>query len=480
MAGVVSRLEGETMKILLWVCAVALLVISTSEAKVKPKNFASTTVGRSAIALDAAGLPHVAYQGTDHHLYHARFDGKKWWRELVDGTSDCGGDNAIIIDSQGHIHIIYGANRTIYTHTLVHAYFNGSAWQIVDLPVDGSAPQLALDAAGHPRILYLSGTSAPWTYRYGQYDGSEWEFEDTGLPWSWYSSGFALDADGDAHISYSVNGTGCFYATNKSGSWEPTQLAPNGGSATAIALDSTGKPHVVLGVGGALVYYNYDGTNWNHETMVDFNDADPRIQANIETVIAMAMDANDRAQIIAPVYLTSGNRYVDVSVFVYDDGAGWNGLLVDQKNTGFYPSIALDTNGVPYITYCGQSESGRAKTKWARIALSDLTGVWTNVSVSGTTVTGTLMVTNHGLDQSAKTIASLWLSDDSVLTTNDTPLVTYVKIKSLKPGASVAIPVKATYSGTLTGKYLIAVIDPNSETADRNFLDNLVPVLLGP
>jgi len=54
-----------------------------------------------------------------------------------------------------------------------------------------------------------------------------------------------------------------------------------------------------------------------------------------------------------------------------------------------------------------------------------------------------------------------------------------LKVKSLKPGKSVAIPVKFEYTSTLGGKQLIAVIDPDLKTADRNPLDNLLPVLLG-
>jgi hypothetical protein len=168
-------------------------------------------------------------------------------------------------------------------------------------------------------------------------------------------------------------------------------------------------------------------------------------------------------------------------VFVFDDGVGWNGLLVDPKNTGYYPSMALDSNGVAYVTYCGDLVDDRgAKAKWARIALSDLTGAWTNVSVAATTVTGTLNVTNQGLEKSAKTIALLWLSDDATLDAGDTLLPVALKIKSVKPGGTIAVSVRFQYDGSLAGKQLIAVIDPGMSTIDRNVLDNTIVVPLGP
>jgi hypothetical protein len=467
------------MKILFRLCVVIFLATTLTgvvESKVKTRNFGKSPQTTASVAIDPSGFLHVAYMDVHHSLYHARFDGRTWLRELIDTNQYY--ENSMAIDSLGRIHILYGAERyngSTWTYPLVHAYFNGTSWQVTDLPVSGHHPSVVLDADDHPHVLFN------FSSQYGVFDGTNWEFEATGVSGGWASDGLALDADGHAHISYSANYLGCFYASNKSGTWESTMLVSNTSAATAIGVDNNGRPHVVTGAEGTLVYHSYDGTNWTNEPMVDFNDADPRIQASIESTIAMAMDANGRARIMVPVYLTTGNAYAEISVFVYDDGAGWNGLLVDKKNTGLYPSIALDTNGVAYVTYCGLLRNDRnTTTKWARIALSDLTGTWTNVSVTGATVTGMLNVTNQGLEKSAKTIASLWLSDDATLTTNDTSLLVSVNIKPLKPGASVAVPVKVTYSGALTGKYLFAVIDPNAVTADRNFLDNLVPVLLAP
>lgn len=201
------------------------------------------------------------------------------------------------IDSQGHIHIVYGAeriNQSGATYPLMYAYYDGNTWHINELQVSGVNPRIALDAAGRPRVLFRDNAA----YRYAAFNGTSWEFEDTGLPWSWYSDGFALDAEGHAHISYSVNYSGSFYATNTSGSWEATQLSTGNAGATALAIDTAGQPRIVIADGGALICYSFDGANWSRETIVDFNDADPGISATIESHVAMTLDNEDRARIM--------------------------------------------------------------------------------------------------------------------------------------------------------------------------------------
>ena len=356
------------------VCTAAVLMLYGSVgAKVKSKNLGKTNQTTASIAIDPDGFPHVAYQGTDYSLYHARFDGRKWVRELVDTNQYY--ENSMAIDSQGRIHIVYGAERIKQsgaTYPLMYARYDGNAWHVNELPVNGFNPRIALDATGRPRVLFRDNSS----YRYAEFNGTSWEFEDTGLPWSWYSDGFALDAEGHAHISYSVNYSGSFYATNTSGSWETTQLSTGNAGATALALDTAGRPRVVIADGGALIYYSFDGANWSQETIVDFNDADPGITATIESYIAMALDNEDRARIMIGLYLSSGNRYGNAAVLVFDNGVVWNGLLIDKKSPGLYPDMVLDAQDTAHVTYCGYLKNNNkgTKTKWARIALSELIG----------------------------------------------------------------------------------------------------------
>jgi hypothetical protein len=466
------------MKAFLMCLAVLLLIPGTAHSKVKANNLGKTAQTTASIAIDPEGFPHVAYQTAGYDLYHARLNGKKWQQEYVDESLFY--ENAMAIDSLGRIHIVCQAERISpegASYPLMHAFFDGSSWHLATLPVSGWSPSIALDSNEHPHILLKTSSN----YWYGAFDGTDWEFEDTGLPWSWYSVGFALDGSDVAHVSFSVNYSGFFYATNRTGAWETTQLSDGNAGATDLALDSSDLPQVAIAEEGALIYYRFDGESWQYEPIIDFNDAEPGVNSMIETHIALALDSRDRARIMAGLYMNYGERYGAAPVFVFDNGMGWNGLVVDKKSAGLYPDMALDEDGSAYVTYCGfLSGKGSVKTKWARISLPDLTGDWKEVELNGSAVSGTLEVTNLGLETSDKAKVALLVSDDDVLDETDTVIPLLLKLKKMKPDAAVSLAVDFTYSGPLSGKYLIAVIDPFLETPDSNMPDNIIPVMLGP
>ena len=151
------------MNTLLRFLVVSVVVCSlsnASEAKLKHKNLATTAQTQSSIAIDPTGFPHVAYLGADGKLYHARFDGRTWQREVVDDSQYY--SNAMAIDAQGRIHIVYGVERTTnsnVTYSLAHAYFDGTSWSVTDLPVSGHHPQIALDADSHPHVLFRGSST---------------------------------------------------------------------------------------------------------------------------------------------------------------------------------------------------------------------------------------------------------------------------------------------------------------------------------
>lgn len=450
--------------------------VSPVEGKVKPKNLAAVGGGCS-VAVDPAGYPHVVYQSTDYHLYHARFDGKAWQHELVDGTSDCGWGNSIAIDAQGRIHISYHAERmNPYRQPLVYAYFDGTLWHVAELEVYGWQTCLKLDAAGHPHILF-SGNYG--TLGYARFDGNAWHIEDTGLQSSPYTASLALDAEGHAHVAYSVNYSGYFYATNESGTWQSTILGYDGQPA-AIDLDHEGNPHVALAVPGTIRIHSYDGMNWMSEDVID-----PSVTSGFYfDGVALKMDNNDREHLLISATITMGARSAAVSIYAFNDGMGWNGMLVDPKNAGYDPSLVLTDAGIAYGTYCAAGKKDTATAKWVRLALPDLAGIWSNVSLTEaggiSTVTATVTVHNNGVEKSVPSHLLVVISSDSTVDMNDEMWSVMPKVKGLKPGGMLEMTVAFRYPGSLTGKYLIGVIDPELLTCDRNMLDNLVPVLLGP
>jgi hypothetical protein len=173
----------------------------------------------------------------------------------------------------------------------------------------------------------------------------------------------------------------------------------------------------------------------------------------------------------------------DISLYAFDDGLGWSEMLVDKRNAGLYPSIALTSDGVAYGTYSTRIGREFSKVKWVRIALPNLTGQWTGADLSEISgmskFQGSLTVKNSGVEKSPACKAMLWLSDDDQFDAGDVPLPMLLKVRSLKPGSSARIKVRFQYPGSLQGKHLFAVIDPGEVTFDRNLLDNMVAIQLG-
>jgi hypothetical protein len=451
-------------------CLLTLMVTSV-EAKIKPKTLAPVWQNYVSIAVDANGTPHAVYQSIDYHLYHAWLDGRRWRHELVDDSSDSGWGNSIAIDAQGNLHVSYGAQRGLGAQKLVYANFSNDQWQITDLGVDGTDTVLKLDQYGQPHIAYGGAN----TIQHAWNDGAGWHFEDTGLSSGPYRHDFALDSNDRAHLAFSRNYDGHYYGTNEYGNWESTLLDTGNSTPIAIAIDSQNHPHVAAGVAGSVVYYRYDGAGWTSELVIDPADTE---YAPVDG-LALALDGNDHAHLLIAFYAG-----VEVSVYAFDNGLDWAAGVVDKNNSGFYPSLTLAPNGVVHGTYCTALIKDKSKAKWVNIALPDLAGVWNDASVTENgdrwNFVGTLAITNNGIKKVAKNSVVLYVSDDAELDEGDTVLPVTVKVKRLKPDATVNVPVKFQYNDSLAGKYLIAVIDPEMRTYDQNMIDNIVTIMLAP
>lgn len=450
----------------------SVLVVATLAVEgatlVKPRNLAKANQGVCAVALAPDGLPHAAYQGADYHLYHAWLTGTKWQHEPIDNTSDCGWGNSIAVDAAGVVHATYGAFRGLGAQKLVYARRDADGWQITDLGVDGEQTRLCLDAAGNPHVLFISGM----TYAYARSDAKGWQIEDTGLPWSWCSAGLAVDGAGAAHISYAVNYGGCFYATNASGDWQVTPLVDGTVAHTSLALDPNGRPCVAVALPQTLRCFQFDGTVWQQTDLLDAT----MLPGFVLDGVALALGPGGR-----PRALLAGSvgGALEIALYAYDNGLAPAGILVDTKNAGFYPSLALGPDGVGHGTYCAGAQ-GRSTARYVRLALPDLTGAWAAAGLdAGTgTFTGTLRVRNPGPVKSPATGVSFFVSEDPLLDAGDVPLGPVLKLKSLKPGGTLDLPVRLTDARLTPGRHLIAVIDPTMVTGDPNAMDNVVPVQL--
>jgi|GEM_PF-2579588 len=434
---------------------------------VKPRNLAKAHQGVCAVAVGPDGIPHVAYQSPDYHLYHAWLDGTKWQREPVDTSSDCGWGNSIAVDADGRVHVTYSAFRAAGYQEIIYAVKGTSGWQVTDLGVPGTQTHLCLDAGAGPHVLFDDGSQ-----KYARLDGGAWQVEATGVPSSPCTAGFVLDPAGKAHIASAGNYAGCFYATNTSGAWQSTVLVNGTSAPTAIALDPAGHPCVAVALTTSLQYYRYDGSGWLRSEL--WNAA--ALGDILLDGVSLALDPDGRLRMLLA---GSVGGALEIAIYGHDNGIGFLGILVDTKNAGFYPSLALGPDGRAHGTYCTAGEDS-ASLRYVGMALPDLMGTWATPAFdAGTsTFTGTLHIQNTGQVKSLKTTAVFGLSTDDLFDGADVILGPTLNVKSLKPGAALDLAVRVADARLAAGKQLIAVIDPSMLSGDADATDNLVPVVL--
>jgi hypothetical protein len=226
----------------------------------------------------------------------------RWAIEEVDGLDwSKPGNRNLALDAAGNPYIAFGGNHLYY------AWKEGSSWQVEiadDIPEVASHSSMVLDGAGLPHISYTD--KALDTLKYAHFDGVDWQIQtldDTGNLGR--TSSLALDAAGNPHIAYDVD--------------------------------------LGLGLGEAIRYIHYDGTDWQIQTI----EGGPHLELDYPS---LALDHADRP------HISYWNSESNILQYAYYDGADWQTETVDSSS--YVPqcnsSLAVDDAGQPHIAYCGE------------------------------------------------------------------------------------------------------------------------------
>jgi hypothetical protein len=165
---------------------------------------------QATLVLDADDHPHISYfnevgQSGDPGLKYAAFDGRAWHIESVEVGETVGYEPSLALDAAGRPHIAY----IIYSgYQLKYASYDGSAWQIAVVDSAADMPSLALDSLGRPHIMYCRNSSS-WCdgLLHAYDDGTSWQIETVdGSDQAGYWNSLAIDANDGLHVSY-MDGT---------------------------------------------------------------------------------------------------------------------------------------------------------------------------------------------------------------------------------------------------------------------------------
>ncbi len=234
------------------------------------------------------------------------------------------------------------------------ALLTGWMYSTIGAPVDPAfAPALALDGAGQPHALFVSGLNPALSYRV--FEAGAWQDR-------WGSVGaarflaVALDAEDVPHFTFTrAEGIGgvLYHVTRSGGDWVGEPLTPQTVDVqySALALDEAGRPGVayVNQTDNILVYAHSDGSAWQSET------AATELTRHAYSHVSLALDSQDRPH-IAYCYGSAAGA-CSVLRYTWRDATGWVSANLDTGGA-YSISLALDADDRPHISYYKQNADG--------------------------------------------------------------------------------------------------------------------------
>lgn len=246
-------------------------------------------VGTCSLALDSKQHPHISY--TDFaggRLRYARWDGVKWKTEALPLNSEnINYYQAIALTPDDRPNISFyeyqGPKDTDYRIRLRTVLWDGTYWALRTVDSDqgsGKFNAMVADSQGHLHLAYANVSAGTGGMRYAFWDGRSWKYEilegekENHGHGVGFSCNIALDKDSIPHLTYMDEVERLVkYAVRRGGQWQIQVIARVLGVAypdrNSIAVDDHGLPYIgYFDAGrGTLNVVHPEGQKWGIETV---------------------------------------------------------------------------------------------------------------------------------------------------------------------------------------------------------------------
>ena len=324
-------------------------VKQTSPLQVTLSQTTGWTAGGEDLTITGTGFRdmadrNISYDGINH----------QWTKTTADYTDESGPENAIVVDSNGHVHIVYinGGN-----YKIMHAVNKGSGWNTVE--VDSCAGSYCWDA--HMVVddndeLHVAYSAQGEKLVYQHYDGQDWNGGVVSSYARFAPVGIAVDSNNLPHISYSQTGQWCgngLRLASFDGSVWTTQsvdAGTNKGCDSSIVIDDNDHVYIAYqdrdnsklkfatNKSGSWLSYSPDASSFGNNMYPGYS-------------TSLAMDEQGQFHI---AHYDSDNEDLRYSTGV-PNGQWVNSIVDASGNTGKNPSIAVDAAGDLHIVYASWS-----------------------------------------------------------------------------------------------------------------------------
>lgn len=236
------------------------------------------------------------------------------------------------------------------------------SWEVFTVDDDGAKPSLAIDAQGTPHIAYIL-EALPGFVKHAVLDGNAWDISTVSEGYFYGPLDILVDEQGVPHIAWhdhdEEDGA---YAVLVDGKWESQNIVHSGhdGWDGDIVLDARGRPHIIsidpsqFGSQSSVEYATFDGQAWQVEEV----GSGP---VSYEFGTGIALDSQERPHVVW--YDDSAG---DLKYAVKDEGS-WTISTVDgEGDVGRFPSLALDRQDNPIVSYYERTGDSEGYIKLAR------------------------------------------------------------------------------------------------------------------
>ena len=364
-----------------------------------PKFIKSPT--QKSIITDSNNAVHIIYGGDK--LYHAFFNGTTWQYEIIDSNLSVGSLASVAIDSNDKLYISYlddinggikfATNKdgnwtidSVYSqgymfaadtsiavdaNAIAHISFvidgnlsyatnNSGSWDITNIDENANASSaIAVDSNGSVHISYDGIASGDIVLRYATNAGGSWQSEtvdSTANAIAGEYSSITIDSNDIVHISYAGSDEDNYHYVKhakKDSGWQIDTVSAGSieeKSYTSIAIDKNDTIYVSYlysysNNNGALKLADYNGTDWNINTLddgVEYGQIfDPSTEGGSDYYNIFTSLSTDNDDKIHITYLSQNNlKYINNTT------GSWVQQQIDSnKDIGRHSVIAIDNYG---------------------------------------------------------------------------------------------------------------------------------------
>jgi hypothetical protein len=361
---------------------------ATTEYVLTAKNAVGTATARTTVTVTGSG------GGT----------GAFFLPSNLNGVTNTSGASAAI-DAAGGIHVAYAAINADNTggYPVYYAFCAAncaapSSWNAVNLGDHGSFGgyvQLALDSAGHPRLLWFELVSfdQPGAYRYAFCavqctNSASWTVLDLApsvgsVDQSRY---FALDPQGRPRFVYrdqQTDHSGTFYAfcdaaCTDAANWFEIQLTSESLFDSALAFTHAGGLRLASALSDKIIYFECDANctdiaNWSGAALFD---------AGSDRAFTLGLDAQDRSRIALYQGFLGDGKPNNLLYYAWCDSACTSAASWSNRSVGlpeYYGKdvdLAFDSQSRPRLAYYVDASPYALGYAWCNASCESTSASW--------------------------------------------------------------------------------------------------------